>query len=210
MSDRISPIPLLDRHAGKLVEAILIDGITESQLEDVESHWWPVLWDALRRFQAAGKPRREWPQSRHWNWRDKVESIQGILAYRGFALECEERTQGLMLVKVTEVCRLPDQKGKPLVYVDYLETAPWNQRELVDQPRFGGIGTILLAAAITLSLEEGFFGRIGLHSLPQSEKFYHNSGVTDLGPDASKQGLRYFEMTAEQATAYLSHGKEIP
>lgn len=112
-------------------------------------------------------------------------------------------TQGLMLVTTAEVCRLPIQKGKPLVYIDYLETAPWNQRVLAEQPRFGGIGTVMIATALRLSLDEGFHGRMGLHSLPQADNFYEASGMTRMAKDPFKQGLCYFEMTPQQATAFL-------
>jgi hypothetical protein len=61
----------------------------------------------------------------------------------------------------------------------------------------------MLAAAITLSREESFSGRTGLHSLPQAVKFYENCGMTNLGADPTKQGLPYFEMTPEKATAFL-------
>jgi hypothetical protein len=193
----------MDKHAGQPVEALLVDGITEAHLEDVEAYWKPVLFDGLQRLRSQGRPREEWPQSRHWSWSDKVEHVRSLLAYRGFAIEYEGRAQCLMLVKTTEACLLPDQKGKPLVYVDYLETAPWNQRELVEKPRLGGLGTVMLAAAITLSLEEGFSGRLGLHSLPQSEKFYRACGMTGLGPDVFKQNLGYFEMKPDQAAAFL-------
>jgi hypothetical protein len=54
-----------------------------------------------------------------------------------------------------------------------------------------------------LSEEEGFKGRIGLHSLPQADEFYRLRGMTDLGTDQTNQNLRYFEMTAEQARAFL-------
>lgn len=200
-----SMIWLQDRHTGEMVEALLLDGIPEARLEDVEKYWMPKILTGLQRLAAAGKPRKDWPQSWHWNWREKVDHVRGILAYRGFAIECEGKTQGLMQVKTTDVCRLPSQRGKPLVYVDYLETAPWNQRELVERPRFAGIGSVMLAAAITLSREEGFSGRIGLHSLPQSEKFYEEAcGMTNLGVDLSKQGLPYFEMTPEQSAAFFS------
>jgi len=204
MSDRVSQVPLLDRHTGEIVEASLLDGISERELQDVETNWMPTLLEGLQRLVASGKTRREWPQTSHWDWREKVEHVRGLLAYRGFAIACEDQTQGLMLVRMADVCRLPNQRGKPMVYIDYLETAPWNQGGLVDRPRYGGIGTVMLAAAIRLSLDEGFFGRIGLHSLPQSEEFYKASGMANLGPDSSKQGLCYFEMTPAQANAFLS------
>lgn len=95
-----------------------------------------------------------------------------------------------------------------LVYVEYLETAPWNRKELVDgDSRLSGCGSIMLRAAIELSRAEGFHGRIGLHSLPQANGFYANQvGMTDLGIDKDYQNLRYFEMTEKQAGEYLEKG----
>ena len=55
---------------------------------------------------------------------------------------------------------------------------------------------------------EGFKGRIGLHSLPQSNNFYANKvGMTDMGQDEEYQNLRYFEMTPEQAEAFIEKGR---
>ncbi|HKI05399.1 MAG TPA: hypothetical protein VKK31_25690 [Thermoanaerobaculia bacterium] len=61
----------------------------------------------------------------------------------------------------------------------------------------------MIAAAIHLSLEEGFAGRIGLHSLPQADKFYEGHGLINAGHDLAKQGLAYFEMNSKQAIAFL-------
>jgi len=61
----------------------------------------------------------------------------------------------------------------------------------------------MLAAAIQLSLDEGFRGRIGLHSLPQAEAYYAHIGMASLGPDRNKQDLVYFEMTPQLAAAFL-------
>ena len=62
-----------------------------------------------------------------------------------------------------------------------------------------------MTAAITISLGEGFKGRIGLHSLPQADRFYRETcGMSDLGPDANYTGnLRYFEMTPDQASRFI-------
>jgi hypothetical protein len=109
---------------------------------------------------------------------------------------------------VSKRCRLPAQQGMNLVYIDLIESAPWNRPELLFQPvKFKGVGTIMMRAAIQLSLNEEFKGRIGLHALPQSEKWYREKcGMTDMGIDQQVQGLRYFEMTAQQAAAFIAQG----
>ncbi|MGE6711914.1 hypothetical protein ACQKI2_17570, partial [Hyphomonas sp. NPDC076881] len=108
-----------------------------------------------------------------------------------------------------QVTRLPDQKNDHLVYIDFVEAAPWNRREILGElPKFSGAGSILIRAAIEYSKVEGFKGRIGLHSLPQANDFYANRvRMTDLGQDSNYQNLRYFEMTPEQAEAFIREGK---
>ena len=75
-------------------------------------------------------------------------------------------------------------------------------------PRLRGVGSALIAAAIALSEDEGFKGRLGLHSLPQADAFYRKIGMTDLGLDAACQNLRYFEMTSSRARAFLEEEEE--
>jgi hypothetical protein len=73
---------------------------------------------------------------------------------------------------------------RPIIYVEYLENAPWNQYQPDTPPRFQGVGSLLVEAAIAQSRADGFKGRIGLHSLPQSVGFYvKHCGMTDLGAD---------------------------
>lgn len=118
--------------------------------------------------------------------------------------------QGLMLVATEgEACRIQLQRGKPLVYAHYIATAPWNDPDFTAEPTFGGVGRIFVASAIQLSIDNGFKGRIGLHSLSQAEQFYKGCAMTDLGLDPSPkaQNLRYFEMTQEQAEAFLTRGQ---
>lgn len=194
MSCERSVVFLRDQR-GELVEALLADGIAEQHLVDVEERWRPML--------EASRASRRRLEHAHWNWRAKMAAIRTLLAYRSFAVEQAGVTQGLMSVSTTESARLADQKGKPLIYVEYLEVAPWNLRQVVAEPRLVGVGTVLLAAAITLSMEEGFRGRIGLHSLPQSETFYHRCGLEALGLDPAKESLCYFEMTADAALRFL-------
>jgi hypothetical protein len=204
----ISPIFLFDVAKGQPEAAELWDAITEKQLADWEGEWLPELFKALQRLKRAGIERRRWPQSRHWDWRRKTEALQGMLANPGFSVVCQGLTQGMMLVDTTtKRCRLENQTGKNLVYVMFVENAPWNRKELCDPPRYRGVGTILMRAAIELSKHDEFKGRIGLHSLPQANGFYANvCGMTDLGGDQNYEGLRYFEMTPEQAEAFIAKG----
>ena len=102
------------------------------------------------------------------------------------------------------VGRLQLDKG----LVEFVDAAPCNRSDIIRQPpRFSGCGSILIRAAIEFSKLEGYKGRIGLHSLPQSNSFYANKiGMTDLGPDPDYQNLRYFEMTPAQAEAFIKEG----
>ncbi len=97
--------------------------------------------------------------------------------------------------------------GKTLLYIDYLESAPWNVRPFTQEPRFGAVGARLVWAAVELSLAEGFEGRVGLHSLPQAESFYEGfCGMTKLGEDPDYESLNYFEFSREGALAFLARG----
>lgn len=204
----ITPVYLLNVERNAPEQGDLLDATTEQQLADWEAEWVPELFKAVQRLHRAGIERRLWPQSRHWDWRNKAKALQGMLAHPGFSVVCGGVTQGMMILDTTtKRCRVEGQKGKNLVYVEFVENAPWNRRELCDTPRYRGIGSVLIRAAVSLSQHEEFKGRIGLHSLPQANSFYANTcGMTDLGIDTDYEGLRYFEMTPEQAEAFIRKG----
>jgi hypothetical protein len=46
---------------------------------------------------------------------------------------------------------LPGQLGKAVLYIEYLESAPWNLRDLAGTPQFLGVGVRLLEAAVEFS-----------------------------------------------------------
>jgi hypothetical protein len=102
----------------------------------------------------------------------------------------------------------PQQADDSNISIDYVETAPWNIKAFTQamglQPRFSAVGTRLLEAAIRLSIDEGFKGRVGLHSLPASEGFYLSGcGMTGVERDPNKQNLLWCEFTPEQAERFL-------
>ncbi|BBL77503.1 hypothetical protein [Methylomagnum ishizawai] len=212
MTATVSPIYLFNVEKREPEEAELWDAITEQQISDWEGEWGPELSKSIQRLKRAGVDRRSWPQSRHWNWRDKkADHLQGLLACQGFSVVGGGLTQGMMIVDTAKKrCRIESQKNKHIVYIEYLENAPWNRKELFDPPRYRGVGSILIRAAIELSKNESFKGRIGLHSLPQADEFYADTcNMTDLGVDAGYYGLRYFEMTPEQAVAFIEKGNQL-
>lgn len=196
---------LRDRRTGNAVAA-LIDALDAVEVQNAVATWKPVIEERIQQWIAAGVPRSQWPEHHHWNWERKFAHYHGLLAYQFLGIECEGEVQGLMLVATEgHACRLPEQFGRPLVYVNYLSTAPWNDPSYSDAPRFGLVGSVLIAAAVQVSLESGFRGRLGLHALPQAEVFYREyCGMTDLGADASDYDLHYFEMTPEQANDFLN------
>jgi GNAT superfamily N-acetyltransferase len=208
MTVEVSRIYLLDVATGRDVEAELRDAIEQAQLDDWQSKWQPALMAILQELARKGVPISQWPQSWHWNWSEKTARVQGLLAFRGFSVVAQGETQGLAQVDLTKACRVPNQRGNSLVYLDYLEVAPWNRPRLGTATRLRGVGTALITAAIQLSFDEGFKGRLGLHSLPQADAFYRRNGMTDLGPDAAYQNLSYFEMTVEQARAFFEQEGE--
>lgn len=199
----VSSIFLLDGASSDPIAAELRDAIEEAQLVDWQTQWQPAMIEVLRDLAKRGVPMAGWPQNWHWDWRQKTAGVSGLLGYPGFSVVAQGMTQGLAQVDLTRSARAPDHIGKPMAYVDYLEVAPWNRPDFGRAARLKGVGTALLLAVVALSDAEGFKGRIGLHSLPQADAFYHRCGMTDLGPDAALQGLRYFEMTAERAGVFL-------
>jgi hypothetical protein len=61
-----------------------------------------------------------------------------------------------------------------------------------------------VGTAISLSVDLGFEGRLGLHSLPQSEDWYRKAGLTEVEFDKPKR-MRYFEMTGAAALAFVQN-----
>ena len=211
MTVEITEVHLLNVASGEPVAAELWDAINEEQLADWEGEWVPELFRAMQRLRRADVERAHWPQSRHWDWRKKVGVLHRMQANPGFSIVCNGLTQGMMIVDtVKHRGRLNSQNGQHLVYVEFVENAPWNRPELFDPPRYRGVGSILIRAAVVLSEELEFNGRIGLHSLPQANGFYASTcGMTDLGSDPDHDGLRYFEMSPENAQAFIAKGRLI-
>lgn len=195
------PILLLDGAARQPVPAELVEELTLEDIQRVDASWTPFLRQALRNARANGLTLNDLPEHSHWQWERKWHSAAAGSQF--LSIECEGETQAMMSVRTDKTCRLPEQSGLPLIYVDYLAAAPWNLPGLMGQSRFRRGGLALLVAAVQLSRESGYNGRIGLHSLPKAESFYHDRcGMTDLGKDIFYEDLHYLEMTEAQSAAF--------
>jgi hypothetical protein len=205
------PVQIIDCTTREAVEAELFDEVTIEHFLETQKEWRPFVVAATKLLVQSGASAEIVPSHFHWDWSRKEADLR-VLAFSFFGIARKEKLQGLMkLQTVGRAGRLATQKGKPLVYVDYLETAPWNIKPLMQalgkRPQFAAVGTRLIEAAVRKSLEEGFKGRLALHSLPGSERFYLEvCGMTALVPDPAKQNLLWCEFTPAQAEKFLTGG----
>jgi hypothetical protein len=197
-------VQLWDRKTNATVFAEVLAEMTAEELVQTEGSWQDFRTKARERRQREGVPI---PEHNHWNWEEKSYDLK-FTAYRCLGIRYEQEVQGLMMISTLAAQgRSKAHKGKPVLYVKYIESAPWNLRQYVgEEARFGGVGVSLIRAAIAVSVEEEFRGRIALHSLPQSEQFY-GKFMEDLGIDVDMEKLRYFEMTDEQALKFMKGGE---
>jgi len=168
--------------AGTLVPG-LICAMSQAHLSQIETIWKGMLL-ALQEPDKA------------WNWAYKLRLATDEAGFEACVVEVDGLAQGVILIE-TQWHR-SQLNGRisarlPLVYVEYLATAPWNRRGIEDPPFFTGIGGTLMAFARNRSAELGFDGRVGLHALPEAEAFYRRQGMPNYGPDPDKDGLVYFE-----------------
>ncbi len=206
-----APIQIVDCATKKLVDAELFDEVTIEHFLETQSEWRPLVVEAATRMVKTGAPPESIPRHFHWDWSAKEPELR-MLAFAFFGVSCRGKLQGLMKLDFAGRSGRPaSQKGKPLVYIDYLKTAPWNIKPLMRAmgkgPQFGGVGTRLVEAAVRQSVDEGFKGRLALHSLPGSEPFYLEvCGMTAGGRDPAKQRLLWCEFKPEQAERFLTGG----
>ncbi|MDR2409708.1 MAG: hypothetical protein LBE13_16580 [Bacteroidales bacterium] len=195
-----SEVPLFDNKRNKTVYGLLLEITNHEYITQTSLKWAEQRQDFKRKQLATGLP---FPEHSHWDWNKKVKSSSDSQTI--FAIKYEDEVQGLMLVDyATQLTKLPPDKGKSILYIDYIESAPHNQYEI--PTRFKWVGVNLLRVAVQCSIDKMCEGRIGLHALPQAENFYRNKcGLTPVGKDPQHQNLFYFEFTQKQSQNFLSN-----
>lgn len=187
---------IFDNFQERVVPAFLSTNLNPSQIKETGDQWFEQR--TTQKFSGV------WLEHYHWNWGRKAEFCSSQLAYQWFALECRDQIEGLMLL---ESCQhqaiLPPDRGKNLVYIEFIESAPHNVKGIVEKRRYKGIGSRLLEAAVQYSIEQEFEGRVALHSLPQAECFYESKGMQKKFFDEEKK-LYYFEWSKAAACEYIN------
>jgi hypothetical protein len=197
------PVVLRNVVTGAPQEAELIDRVDFAIARRAEDSWLTYIAAARAACAAQGRELPPLPNE-HWQWGEKVRLTERLLPYPTLGIECEGEIQGLMFLQTDgHFARLSPSGKAPLIYLDLIGTAPWNQLKITTTPRFQGVGTTLFRATIELSIELEFEGRVGLHALKTSESWYNKLGMTCCGPDVQKQGLKYYEITPQAANDFL-------
>jgi hypothetical protein len=182
----IQDIQLIRVQDNQLVDAVLVT-LAERHLNDFEQ-----LWKAALRASTE--------EDKFWSWEMKHRVYLSQPTYEGYAIECDNQTQGLMLIE-TRLHRSWYDSNRRVVYVHSLSTAPWNRPSLSSPSLYRATGGTLLEFARVRSEALGYGGLVGLHSLEGAEDFYRRMRMSECGPDEEKEDLIYFEWYRPQEPA---------
>lgn len=203
---------------GRSLKIDVVEGLDPVHLDHIEQAWTPLFKSqrdkaVLEYFTELAEVeqthaafvtilgRMGIPDS-HWDWRLKCTFAPGTQR-QAYGLLNGDQVEAAMMLASGHQTRLGNL-GEPLVYVDFLSTAPWNRATIQRPERFRGMGTMLLGTAVEISRLQGLEGRCGLHALPSAEGFYRRTGMQDLGADPAYMDLHYFEIDAATARALIS------
>jgi hypothetical protein len=206
MKELLRTVVLQNRRSKEFEEAHLYRELDQKNFDDFEQLWRPMLEARRAEFESWEAAAEGDAHESHWKWAEKAVDAATSMADETYAIECAGETQGLLLVTSAAFAQLETQRGREIVYIELIATAPWNRPRLVKkEARYKGVGRVLVAEAINLSYQLEFNGRLGLHSLPQSQSWYRDvAKFTDLGYDDDKL-MQYFEVTEAQAAAFLAN-----
>ena len=193
-----------DVSASRPTEALIVEGMSDSHVQQFEEKWKPELLKMSEdgnRLRASGVHATV-VEDAHWSWSGKLQRYPSAKGYAIFVVEAGGAMQGIMMVAKGRQAR--DQQTEGLIYVEYLHVAPWNRPWIGRDPQFRAVGTSLFRFAVQFSEANGHGGRVGLHALPGAVKWYGEKlKMGRFGADSAYYGLEYFEYDTEQAYRFL-------
>jgi hypothetical protein len=172
-------VNIIERSSGRVVSGEIRPALAGDKV--LWSHWHGLM------------PRDA--EDARWEW-DKLMDLAHAMPeqFAVYSLVAEGELQGLRMLEVSE-----DDVEAYGVHALRLSTAPWNRPP---EPRFRGVGSVLVGSAIVRSLRDGRNGLAHCESLPRAEPFHEKNGMVvfdDLSPD----GLRRYRFTEESAWNFL-------
>lgn len=169
-----------ERASGKLVPAL----IRPARQSD------KVLWSGWISSMPRGAEDGRWP------WDKFIDlALAWPDTFATYALEAAGDLQGLRVLEVSG--GVVDQYGTHAMRVS---TAPWNRPP---NPRFRGVGSLLVGVAILRSIADGHDGYIHCESLPGAEWFHEQkNGMVRFG-GLSREGLKRYRFERAGARAFL-------
>ncbi len=184
-------VRIFSYRAQEWVKAEIVADLSAADLAAIEEAWRP-LREAARSRRAAGQTGL--PESIDWDWKRKPE-WEAPDAVITFGLRVGEEYQGLLMLQTRPGrSRQVGAADKACLYIEWIETAPWNVKAYAeDDLRYGLVGKQLLRCAVAGSLERGCAGRLALHSLPSAVGFYLRNGFSVIGFDEDA-GYDYLEL----------------
>jgi hypothetical protein len=170
----------------------LIERITQAQFAEVQESW--------SQYKESHPPLNGKPGNHDWDWLKKSRSsLEHHLDHVFGGIVVDDVIQGMIMMRSQfpprYPCRMRGHEGQFLIYVEYLESAPWNvPRYAGDEALYKGVGVNLISVAVNYSLRWDLGGRVGLHSLDDEDTkaSYTKMGFQSLGYDAI-EGYDYFE-----------------
>jgi hypothetical protein len=101
------------------LEAEISEHITREEFLLTEAKW--------RSFKAIHCPSHP-PSNHDWDWKGKSAKPEAAIC-KFLSLKYAGEIEGMIELKLVPVSsRNPETDGFPMLYVEYLETAPWNQK----------------------------------------------------------------------------------
>jgi len=166
----------------------------------VDGDWWQKS-DFL--------PLRKGEGDRSWDW----AKITGECRTDGFADTLAIQTADGAIQAAMKVLADGEsilEAGKPSVFVQYLATAPWNRKWLVQPAKYRGAGSALLLQAVCYSWNLGFGGRVTLLSKPseRTREFYEKRSFTQISK--ADDDMIEFELEPPAAERWLRDMGVLP
>jgi hypothetical protein len=120
-----------------VIGAEIVRDFPTDRIDGVEAAWAPARLSGAAWAESQGRQ----IEHGHWDSRMKIDSVRSNW-HRIVAVVCEGEVQGLMAIWTRPRVSQLNTSGDKVLYLDYLESAPWNLRSATPEPRFLGVGKV--------------------------------------------------------------------